>query len=367
MAKNKQFLIRHEYLHILSCWDNGTNGGKDVRKNDTHYPVQVSDYDAIKAKLFAAVSDPKDLNAILQSEFIYEELSRKVEVPHDTFEPEYRKIPVFNPYPVTRYPVSAGYAFAGLSGAYSYTYEKNPNYGFGQKDTNTYATHKVATVLEELVLNHGADFRALLSAAPLECKRYLLDFTDLDLTGAQIADLEPSLMNFTRSNLQNTPGITQLFLDNSETYEDAILPHGIQPFWTEEKKEKVLQGLAKLAQYGHNLKKSSQEGAKQKGQLAGDLAKTLTNKILSAEKYNSVFQKDFLSTLHQHDQAFSEKRDHGFKMIISNIALCILGLGIGYLAAGIAHYQQTGRFFFFNRPETEQQVAKIQGVVCPVM
>lgn len=364
MAKNKEFQVRYEYLHIVSVWDDGRNGGKDIRKTDSDTPVQISDYEAIKAALLAAINDPERLKAILQSEFIYPPmLSTRTQVPHDTFPEQYMRVPVF--YPPIRFPVSPGYTFAAVSSAYSYNLVENPNFGFGQRDTYTYATYKVAPVLEELVLNHGDDFRSLLEAAPEESKKHLLDFTDIDLTGATIADLDPSLMNFTRSNLQHTPGITSAFLDASITYVDAKLPRGITPFWTVEKKERVLAQLAHLAEYGHSLTRSNQGEAKNKGQLVVKLAQDLTEKILATTQYNDAFQQDFLSTLHQHDKAFNTKRDHGLKMMISNIALCILGLGIGYLAAGLAHYRQTGRFAFFARTETEQQVAGIQEAICP--
>lgn len=354
----KEFLVKTAIL---------TNNGLGNRTSDTQHPVTISNYSKIREQLLWAVLNPAKLRGLLRAEFIYPEaLAMREKVTLDTFPKErYQRIPIYN----YRDMDGLNYAFShdGLAGTgvYRYIYIENPVYDRGRRHTSTFTKFNVAPVLEELVVNHGEDFRSLLASANDLGKTELLNFSNLDLSCADLSNLDPSLINFSGSDLRTTRGITQEFLDATETYVDAQLPNGIIPFWSDDKKSKVLVGIDQLNSYGEKLSLSASNEGREKGILAVSLAIQLKSKISQTTKFNGAFQKEFLSMLHGHDATLSEKRFFGLKMIIANITFAILGLGIGYLAAGLLHQQQTGRFLFFNRTETQQRIDGIQETIFP--
>jgi hypothetical protein len=332
MAKKKPFVIEHDYL--------ANYGGKD-RSSLTKTSVNISNFTKLKKQIenYIAEDNDIDLQKLLHSEFINPEvISTYTETPYNTFSN--------NKWDV--YHIGSELVCA-----------LNPKYGTGQRDTYTYEEHYVAPLIEELLINHKEDFNKLLGSASDKCTMVLMNFTGLDLTGFDVSDLDTTQANFTASMLQNSKGVTQDLLDRSLTYKDAVLPEGIIPFWTKTKKETVLNDIEKLKQYGTLLLKSCDAEGVSKGQKAVALADSLTTMITSTTQHNGAFQEAFLEKLHEHDEAFSHRRYYGLKMLISNIALCAVGLGIGYLAIGLINYAETGRFFFFSQPETEQMVETI--------
>ena len=348
MAKLKSFETAHYYI---------ANYGNGDRSSSKKYSVNISNYGYIKNKIkdFIKEDNPLELQKLLQSEFIYPEVIRSyTETPHNTFSDRW------NGY----------YSYGrGNGNDYSwgnqYTYYHNPSYGTGQRDDYSYEEHYTAPVLQELLLNHKEDFIKLLSSASKQCQAVLMNFTGLDLTDVDISDLDTTQANFTSTVLQKTVGVSQELLDKSLTYYDAVLPKGISPFWTKEKAAEILRGIAQLKSYGEYLLQSCDDEGVSKGDKAVKLAISLRGMIESTTKYNGGFQKQFLQKLHQHDTDFNHRRYYGLKMIISNIALFVLGLGVGYLAAGLINYSETGRFLFFSQPETEQNVANINAAATP--
>jgi uncharacterized protein YjbI with pentapeptide repeats len=321
MPKTKEFQIHYRYY---------ANYGSYERSREEESPVKVSDYAEIKSQLLDRAQDPDGLKQLLRSEFIYEkELARRVHDAHNSFQ-----------------------------------YFSD---GTGQCDTYTFATHKVASVLEELVTNHPEDFRSLLAKASPESQIELLNFTDLDLANANLEGLDYSKINFTRSDIKALPALTQALLDASKTYVDAQLPQGMIPFWNEDKKKAVLRAIKELEDYGKSLETSVFKDARVRGVEATKLAKQLTAKINSASKYNGEFQKDVLTALRAGSATFNTQLDHGLTMLMANIALCILGVGIGYAAALVVHHQQTGRYLFFSRPETAAKAAAIEDSISPAL
>lgn len=334
MRKTKSFLKHTQYY---------ANYGTYERSSEASFAVPISDYEVIKANLFQLTSKPNELKQLLRSEFVYKEaLKIYDDIIHNSFSNQYITISdQVVPIP-------------------------NTEHGTGQKDTDTYEEHQIALVVEELVVNHPADFRALLAASSPECKKVLLDFTGLDLEKADLSGLDFSKINFTKSDLRFTPHVTQELLDQSETYVGAQLPPGMIAFWTEKKKAAVLAGIKKLEHYGIALKGSSFPEVSKRGEQAIALAKTLEDKITSTAKYHGAFQNDFLTTLKEGKKQFISHLDHGLSMILTNIALCVLGGGVFYAAALIAHRYQTGRYLFFSRPETEQLATAIcESVIVP--
>ncbi|KTC81619.1 hypothetical protein [Legionella brunensis] len=339
MAKTKKFKIRRDYL--------ANYGGAD-HTNSTSFPVPTSNYKEIYASLLTLVraNRTQQLEKTLTSEFIDPQVLEREQIEtHNSF------------------PESEGdFVYFGEQ----LKYIPNTRYGMGQRDTDTFETHRVAPVLEELVIHHFDDFVTLLKEASPGCQAILLNFTDLDLTGLDFTKFQlapPSILTqsiFTRAKLKSTKGLTQQILDDSQDYIDAQLPERLVPFWTQSKKEKVLEYINQLSDYGNILSKSNFEAGRQRGQLANELALELKGMIASASKHNGTFQKQFLKTLHQHDEAFSDRRFYGIKMIIANLSLFILGFGIGYAAAVAVNYRKTGNCLFFNKTETQRRVEKIQ-------
>jgi hypothetical protein len=150
--------------------------------------------------------------------------------------------------------------------------------------------------------------------------------------------------------------ITQETLSLCESYDFAELPVGIIPVWSITKAEKVLSDLAKLKEYGRRLQLSVDTVVRAKGELIANHAQNLITQIFITPKHDKMFQEQFLLNLHQHDQILNHPRDQGIKMIISNIALFILGAGIIYAAAIGAHYSSTGRILFFSRTKSKELV-----------
>lgn len=337
MPKEKKFLIQHDYL---------ANYGQEDRVRVTKYEVSPTAYPVVKALITSAIEkkDAEALQRLLKDDYIYGSplrTSRVVE--HDTFP-------------------SALFYHGGLGNSLIIP---NPKSGQGQRDTNTYAVYKVAPVLEELLRDHQEDFLEWFHQASPECQKALMDFSHQDLTGINLPAIDYSQANFTATNLKHAIGVTQQILDESITYVNAILPEGLIPFWDDKKKETVCAEILKLRKYGLELKGSIDSEGRSKGAEAIALADRLENKIRSTPKYNSVFQSEFSTLLHEKDAMFNHKRYYGLKAIIINISFCALGLGIGYVAAGLIHKAATGRFLFFNRTETEQKIAGIGEAICP--
>lgn len=222
------------------------------------------------------------------------------------------------------------------------------SYGRGQRESIHYAEHYTAPILEALVVHYPQKFYELyeLASGRLEFKKSLSNFSGLDLTNADLTNMDFSIAKFVNTNLTKTKGITLETLNLCESYDFAKLPVGMVPVWSITKAEKVLFDLAKLKEYGRRLQLSVNEAVKAKGELIVEHAQNLITQILITPKHDKIFQEQFLLNLHQHDQIFNHPRDHGIKKIISNIALFILGAGIIYAAALGAHYSSTGRILF---------------------
>lgn len=318
MSMIKKFHVRHVYYRVCSSYN-----GDDIRNTETNWPVTASNYESILRNLKLVLNNQGELRKLLQAEFIYPGVIETSElISRDTFPKNEFNVETHFRVEIDR---------TGKSSLKSYqvtTDTPNPDFGYGCKDTETYEKYKVASVLEMLIVDHPEEFTALVAAASPQARTELLNFTNLDI---------------------NIPAIAH----QAEVHEDAQLPVGI---WSAEKKNKVLQNIAQLNAYGEKLGKSHFESGREKGELAIQLAARLSSKMSSTRVYNATFEEEFLGLLHGHDASFNEPRFHGFKMIIANIALCILGVGVGYLAAGLYHQQKTGRFAFFSRPETQQLV-----------
>lgn len=317
MAKKQSFLIGSDYYTTQNI-----NGKIEVHhRYITHCVLPVSSYSHIRNKIeqLGATSNYNDIESLLQTPFISAEKS-------------HYQVVVENP---------------------------NPNV----TQIDTFAVHEVSTVLEEFLNNHMDDFKKIIALMQRKCAKISLDLTNLDLNAVNFSGFDLSNATLNHCNLKHNTTITQDMLDTSLGYRDAILPDGFIPIWSKEKRSAVLLGIHKLGNYGEQLLRSLDRAANSKGMLAIKLADDLRTKLILTTNYNGAFQKDFLSTLHRNDEAFNHKRFLGLKMIIGNIAYCILGLGVGYIIAGWLRYKETKRLFFFDRTETQENIAGIDELI----
>lgn len=322
MAREKAFEVCWDYAHTV-------NGNLKTNRNITpiDYPNYLTCLNEIQQHL--KNNNLQQLITTLKKEWVDEKIIKRYEKKtHDTYPPEGS---IFN--------------------------------DDGQRDIYTVEVHRVAPLLEELVVHHKEDYQALLEQAVGECREALLDFTSLDLTDADLTSLHLQGANFSNADLRKTKGVTQELLDKAKTYEGAQLSPGLIPYWSVDKKNQVLAKLGALERYGKKLGQAYDKEGREKSQLVTQLVTKLREKINSSEKYNSAFQRDFLETLHQHDEKFNHKRYLGIKTLIANISLFILGFGIGYIAAAALHKKESGHFLFFDSTRTAQQVNAIENTI----
>lgn len=236
-----------------------------------------------------------------------------------------------------------------------------------------------SSVLTFLVTEQPEYYQALLSTASPSCKKTLLNFSNLNLAGINfnaLSEIDFSEADFTRCDFRKTQGLTQALLDSAQTSANAILPKGFVASWSDEKRALVMEKLDELQQYGSMLSESARGSgpglsnttisineAKLKDSEIGQHSALLSIRILTTKKLNGQFQADFLRSLHSKDDMINQKRDLGLKCLVANLSLLVLGLGVGYVVAGVAHKAITGRFLFFSRTESEQKVASTEQAI----
>ncbi len=332
-------------------WDYYAHYGSYDRSNSETYRVKSTNYAKLKAKLEKCLSkdDHEGLSKLLQGRYIDPVVQRKYSVvTHDTF----------NHRP---YIVMAGGVFPGVI-------VPRATSNVGQRDTYTYEDHFVSSVLGELVEFHNHDFRGLLKLAKGQCRQALLNFEGMDLGESDLSGIDLSGANFKDAKLKQTHGLSQEALDSAQTCVGATLPDGFTAYLSQAQVKCTLAEIQKLRAYGLKLQGSQDKEGNAKGAIAVDLANTLSNMLTRpGVKFNGKFQAEFLKTLHSQDEAFSQKRYCGLKAILANIALFIVGFGVGYVAALAVYRHNTGRHFFFDKTTTEERVEAVEKTLGPSM
>ncbi len=245
-----------------------------------------------------------------------------------------------------------------------------------------YKIYKIRPFMERLILECPIVFESLLNetATKPDCRKALLNslenlnlcgavfnglnlnhanFKNTNLKGAFFTNTDVTNANFSFSQLENTVGLTPEKLDSCATYEKAVLPTRVWPYWDKDIKDQIKAGLLKLKIYGTKLiveKKSIGKGQKIK-----DHADAMLNQLNSVEDNNNVshsFKQSFINKLNCNGE-FNNPRDRGVKIILTNIALCIIGAGIGYLIAIGINKIVNNRFLFFSRTTSQQKIDKV--------
>lgn len=234
----------------------------------------------------------------------------------------------------------------------------NTQAGHFQRNDEEYAYYKITPTLEALINCYPEDFYKLynLTNDKPECRKALLDFSDLNLFNTDLKKIDFSLTNFCNANIRQAKGITQKVLDKCISYDFAKLPSNIVQLWSSDKAKKILNNLAKRKEYGTYLALSNNKATKSKGILLRNHADLLINQVLSSSKHDNAFQAMFIETLNKHNQIFDKPRFYDLKMIFANILFCILGVGVFYAAAVGVHYASTGRALFFSRTRSRELV-----------
>ncbi|WED42113.1 hypothetical protein [Legionella cardiaca] len=124
------------------------------------------------------------------------------------------------------------------------------------------------------------------------------------------------------------------------------------------KKEKAIDYLNQLSTYGKILSKSNSEAGRNNGQLAISLAKELEQQINLSDKSNSKVQKQLLQILHQHDDAFDDRRFYGLKSIINNLSMAIREGITNNTVAKPVNYAKTESCFFYSKANRTEETKK---------
>lgn len=337
MARVQGFLAR--------VIDHSTQRGGHSSDNSSDKLIAVSVFSNTLAELeeYVRNNDLCALKNALQEEFVHEEVIRRETVER------------LNTFPKQKY------HFYRIEGQQHII--KDPNSGCGVYRASVYEFHMTESNLETLYFrNHGL-YQKLLKMASPECAVALRDFSNLDLSMQDFAMKDTMDLNFSGCILLNVTNLSQDQLDQASTYESAQLPEPYIPFWSCEKKQGVLASLEKLEQYAKQLKSLNDLDAHEKADKLRRLASELKSRINNTSKYNGDFQKKFLQTLHSQDSILTKRRYHSAKTIIINTSLFILGLGVGYLAAGLIHKAATNRFLFYSRSETKSRLDETEKFV----
>lgn len=248
-----------------------------------------------------------------------------------------------------------------------------------------YKIHNIAPLMEIIILEHPIIFEQLLetSRSTPDCHNLILNsLEDLNLSGATFSNLNLAHANFKNSNLRgatftntdltdanlafcqldNCTGLTPEKLDTCATYQKAVLPKNIWPYWDKDIRENIRLELLKLKKHGKKL--CNDHSSLERGQKIITHAETMLNELNAVENINvnHSFKKNFINKLYS-DKNLTIHRDYGVKVILTNIALCIIGAGIGYLIAAGIHKLITNRFFFFERTNSQEKLDKVTNYI----
>ncbi len=102
--------------------------------------------------------------------------------------------------------------------------------------------------------------------------------------------------------------------------------------------------------------------AYEKGLIVRNLAASLKENLVTLDLSNPQSEKNqqFFNLLHSQDRLLADHR--GFKTLVANIGLCLAGLGIFYVVAGLIHLYQTKgeHFLFFHNTASQNKCAKVE-------
>lgn len=123
---------------------------------------------------------------------------------------------------------------------------------------------------------------------------------------------------------------------------------------------KLLINLAKFKHYAYQLENAPDGLGKYKSKIVLEHANALFQQVLAAEGLDESFKQKFTAMLHREDPLYNHPRFNNLKQILANMAFCVMGLGVFYAAALVIHRKQTGRIFFFDRTQTQENVDNVE-------
>lgn len=367
--QQKEYLVHHGYASLYS----GVHEG-----NDFYYETPIVSIETIiqQLKRYILNQELEQIQNLLNSDFIHAAVvdSRIQSDRHnEVWQYENYQPPYWQPKP-------SNYHLTEMSFGQTIIYpdlipRKLISY---QSDTYYYNIHNVQPVLEVLISqNH---FQAIYEMALnqknssldaiLACmshKSFInADFSSFDLSGADLTCSNLSGAQFGTINQTNLTGatisesLTKEQLYTVKTYQEAILPKGYRPFWTNETKTLVQTKLHELSFAANQYETSHLHAYKKAHELANALQQMLD---APDAKYHEQFQDEFLDKINEYTPHF--KHAPLLQAWVASITLFLVTAGIGYLAAlGVRAYN-TGNYspFFFNQTKIEQSVNAIKDVI----
>ena len=255
----------------------------------------------------------------------------------------------------------------------------------------TNALFEVRPNIEELLLNHRAQFIELLELAEtadqdqrsqmrhtlLKSLQYIklaahesINFDGMKLAGAIIsgAELGSSIItettlltdvDFSNCNLEHVKLETNL--DRCKTYANAKLPATCHwQFWTMTTRKKILAQLCYLYAHAYNKIDGSEDKIKKV-----DCVENLYSKyqiLLRDERNIKEAQKEeILEELSRAKKILAVHRNCNY--IVAEAAAAFLLLGIFYVIGISINYYRTGRLGLFTQPHSAKIVDKLQSLI----
>ena len=365
--RQEKYMTHWSYSNLY----NGISGGRDER-----YTVKTSSIESImdELKKYITTADLSNLHALLNADFVHpDEVERKTE------SSRHNEVWNYSNYQPLSWGYTPGYHLTEMSFGqrmHYQSYHAPKTLVSYQADTYIYQIHNVQPVLEVLVLNHrfkeiydlacqqgNGSLEAIL--ANMSHKSFVgADLSEFDLSNADVGDSDLSDVtlgiikdaDFTKSNLK-TAKLSKEQLCTAKTYQEAQLPAGFRPFWTDETVSALDRKIIELQFAAKKYEKSNPFAYKKANELAGILEQMLDE---PGAKYNDAFQEHFLTTLRSYDTHFTHAPL--IQAVIASLALFIISAGVGYVAALTirAYTTQNKGFLFFNQTAIEAKIEDIK-------
>lgn len=373
-VRQEKYKTHHSYASLY----NGQHGG-----NNYDYTVTVSNLEDILEQLEQSITSTKleELKQLLNADFVHPEVIERT-----TESSRHNEVWQDSNYQPSSWGHVPSYALSDMHFRQGDHYTAHFN-GFSvdrklvsyQADTYFYEIHAVQPVLEVLVLNNR--FKAIYDLA---CEKnngsldvILENMSEKSFVGADLSDLNLSNANFTASDLSGatlgiidnadltktnlkTTNISKQQLYTAKTYLDAQLPEGFRPFWTDATITALDRKIIELRDAAKQYEKSNALAFNKANELAGILEQMLDD---SDAKYNEAFQEQFLQTMRNYDKHFTHAPL--IQAVVASMALFIVSLGVGYLAAWALRARDTGnkQLLFFNQTAIEEKMEEMDKII----
>ena len=126
-------------------------------------------------------------------------------------------------------------------------------------------------------------------------------------------------------------------------------------------KASFLAQLELIQQKADELRKNGHILAAETAQTLHDTIRTSSTNYFSGNLSGADFKQTCAQALNQAQPILEKHR--GWKQILGNIALAIVGLGVGYLIAAVVNRFANGHFTFFHETDSAKKLRALEGSV----